>query len=106
MRDEAAGGQRLQLLTIHRGLEANVETCAGLAIGEAGHDGAHRDMRFRLGRDLFGQQPSEEGRLGELLGTGLLQQGLHALLDPKELEVLEMFAKAQQVRSSHGSPPD
>jgi len=62
-------------------------------------------MLFLLRRDLFGQEPIEEVRIRQLLGTGLLQQGFQTLLDPKELQVLEMFPKAQQLGISHGPPP-
>jgi len=97
-RDAAAGGQLLPLLTIHRGLEANGATLTGLVRGEASHAGAHRDRLVLLGRALCGRQPIAAGRIGELLGTGLLQQGLPARLDPPELAVLEMCAQTQQLR--------
>jgi hypothetical protein len=41
-------------------------------------------------------EPIEAVGIRQLLDTRLLQQGVQTLLDPKELQVLEMFTKAQQ----------
>jgi hypothetical protein len=105
MLDEVAGGEFLQFLAIHRGLNANVEPLQGLATGEAGHAGAHRARLFLLRCDFFGQEPIKEVCIHQLLGTGLLQQGVQTLLESQELEVLAMFPKAQQLGMSRGPPP-
>jgi hypothetical protein len=42
-------------------------------------------MLFHLGRYLFGQQPIEKVGIGDLLRTGLLQEGFMALVDLEEL---------------------
>ena len=54
--NEVAGGQRLELLLVERGLVGVVETVQALQKGKAGQAGAHGDGLGSLGGELLGEQ--------------------------------------------------
>ena len=85
--DEVAGGERLDLLLVDGGLVGEVELLEALDEREAGQAGAHGDVLGGLGGDFLGEHLLEEVGVGELLGRGVLQQGLESLaaLDRRRL---------------------
>jgi len=65
--------------------------------------GAHGDVLGGLGRDLFGEDLVEEVGVGELLGRGLLEKGLEALVAFEEPQALEVGLEPLELAGAHGA---
>ncbi len=103
--DEVTAGQGLELLLVDRGLVAEVKGVQPLDEGEARQLGAHGDVLGRLGSHLFGEDLIEEVGVGELLGRGLLQEGLEPLPTREQAQAPEMLLEAFELGGAHDVTP-
>jgi len=91
--EEVAGGERLELLLVERGLVAEVERLEPLHEGEPGQRGPHRDVLGGLRPDLLTEKAVEEVGVGELLRGGVLEPGLQPLATLEESQALEVLVE-------------
>src|SRR5216110_2458878 len=97
--DEVAGGERLDLLLVERGLVAEVEGLEALDEGKAGQARAHGDVLGGLGGHFLGEHEVQEVGVGRLLRRGVLQQGLEPLADFEQPQSLQVLLEALELRS-------
>src|SRR5437867_6514345 len=103
--DEVAGGERLDLLLVERGLVAEVEGLEALDEGKAGQARAHGDVLGGLGGHFLGEHEVQEVGVGRLLRRGVLQQGLEPLADFEQPQSLQVLLEALELRRAHVPAP-
>jgi len=103
--DETARSQLLDPFLVDGRLKGKIKALKRLDKREACHGGPHQDVLFFFGADLLTKESIQKVAVGQTVFGSVFQAGFQLLVNPVELEVLEMFPDSGQLSSAHEAPP-